>query len=200
MSRNRPKNIVIFSPPRTGSILIYNIIKILFDDGWNHIKHTHLFEYHTNNYYIVTYRDFRDSFLSFFRVQNIDINIDTLKKQEPLRQYAQLKEYLNKPNALLLRYESFYNDYDYVFDNFEKFFIIKINDKKREEVYNKINLNKAKEITSNLKDFQDIHGETQLHGEHIYHPEPGYWKEFDLECQEYITEKLKVYLEEWKYI
>jgi hypothetical protein len=79
----------------------------------------------------------------------------------------------------MLKYEKFLNDYDYIFDEFESFFQIKISSELRNSLTEKY---KIENVEKKFKggSFAEFDKKTQLHGNHIskFKGASGYYKTF----------------------
>jgi len=84
------------------------------------------------------------------------------------------KEYTGP--LLVLQYERFWDDYDYIFTKFEEFFDMTILEEIKTEIKNTTNRNVNKSIQERLKGVDDHDTETHIHGGHIFLAEPGYSK------------------------
>ena len=84
------------------------------------------------------------------------------------------KEY--KGPILVLQYEQFVNDYDYIFSNFEEFFDIEISEETKTEIKNATNRSSNKIIQENLKGVDAHDTKTHIHGGHIFTGEVGWSK------------------------
>ena len=82
------------------------------------------------------------------------------------------KEY--KGPTLVLQYEQFVNDYDYIFSNFEEFFDIEISEEIKTEIKNTTDRSANKTIQEKLKGVDEHDTKTHIHGGHIFLAEPGY--------------------------
>ena len=79
--------------------------------------------------------------------------------------------------TLVLEYEKFVDDYDYIFSNFEEFFDIEIPEETRTEIKNTTNRSSNKTIQEKLKKgFQTHDTKTHVHGGHIFTGEVGWSK------------------------
>jgi hypothetical protein len=74
---------------------------------------------------------------------------------------------------LVLQYEQFWNDYDYIFSEFEKFFDIIISEETKTEIKNTTSRDSNRVAQEKLKGFRQT-SSTQIHGGHIFLAEPGY--------------------------
>jgi len=75
---------------------------------------------------------------------------------------------------LVLRYELFWNDYDYIFTNLEDFFNITFSEETKTKIRNTTKRSVNKSIQKKLKKSDNYDFETHIHGGHIFLSEPGY--------------------------
>lgn len=118
-------SIIQFSPGRSGSTLIWNILKEFYPN----VLKVHNLRYSPNAKFISTIRDPRDILKSRLLIyekpithENIDIEINLMIKHG-LQDLLIIK---GKTNVLVLKYENFWNNYDYIFDHLEQFLNINI--------------------------------------------------------------------------
>lgn len=169
------KNISQFSPIRSGSTLVYNILREFFN-----VKKSHNISIKDNNYYVITYRHPYNSIISSLLRNNKIINVSNINDE--VKEYLKnggndlLKNDLLKKNVLLLKYEQFFNDYNVIYDELEGFLNIKIHESKRLQITKKYNVNSVKEIIKKYKTFAEYDKKTHLHGKHIskYNGETNY--------------------------
>jgi len=95
--------------------------------------------------------------------------------RQHLEDLEKIKKEYSGP-VLVLQYEQFWNDYDYIFSNFEDFFNITLTEETKTEIKNATNRSVTKSRQETLKgvDAHDI--ETHIHGGHVFLAEPGYSK------------------------
>lgn len=119
---------------RTGSTLIYRVLKEIFAN----VEKCHLPEVGpylgTDTKIVATVRDPVDSFISHVRVVNYPDSTPPIIPTESfsshmnrrLHDHKQFNKILdeNQDQILLLKYENFYDDFDYIFDKLEIFFDI----------------------------------------------------------------------------
>lgn len=198
MIRKINKRIIQFGPGRTGTTLIWQILNYIFGN----VEKSHNFINNKNGYNVVTYRDFRDSFLSVMRVYKYDLNVENIKNHFVngyKNQLDFLMEYKKRNNSIFLRYEIFYNNYDYIYDEIEKYFNIKLSEKEKVDITSYVSLEKNRNRSNKFETFNNYDPNTLIHGYHIYHPIPGYWKEVNKEYVEILNDLLHDYLKEWNY-
>jgi len=167
------KQIIQFGMIRSGSTLIYNILKEIFPNysvikthqypsKWSLIKRTPL---------VCTFRDPLDIICSSIKRYEKTPNRITIDQQiNELKifgfdDFIKLEKKYN--NKLNLRYKDFYNNQDFIFDKLENFFNIHISDKLRDEIKYKFSIKKVKEKISQLKNFEEMDNNTQFHGLHV---------------------------------
>lgn len=78
-----------------------------------------------------------------------------------------------KGPMLVLQYEQFWNDYDYIFSEFEKFFNITVSGETKTEIKNTTSRESNRAAQEKLRGFGQVNS-TQIHGGHIFLAEPGY--------------------------
>lgn len=218
-----PFKMVIFqiSPIRTGTTLIWRMLQKIFPQTKIY-RVNQLDDYvrekldeDSNIKVVSTIRDPRDTLCSYMTIwyelwQWIEIkschNIINKKKLEEsidfLRGYDggfdDFIELCDITDNLVLRYELFWDDYDYIFNEFEKFFNINIDNKMRIKLENECNVKAHKKIADKFDTFFPIENnidlETQIHGKHISDTNgaPNQWKNIiPEEYQEFVTDKFK---------
>ena len=166
--------IIQFGMMRSGSTLIFNILKEVF-----------------NNYIIIKTHQFPT--LKLRKIQNIplvctyrdplDIICSSIKRNTELPNRGVIKKHIkelkkhgfddfikletNYKNKINLRYENFFNNYDYIFNKLENFFCIKISKEFRFYLKNKFSINNVKEQIKNFNNFQEYDSQSHFHGLHI---------------------------------
>lgn len=214
------KPLILYSPVRTGSTLMFNFLRELFGDG---VIKTHVFPtddtfkkiktftddiFNTLSFplkpdefsMVVTIRHPLDSFASYIRHECKDKD----NKQEFDKLLNAIVEWSMKgladlekvPDRLVLDYRLFVEDFDYVFDRFEEFFSIEIDTGVRgilKERYNSHNV-QAKKIP--YKRIDDL--KYKFFDGHVSdnYANFGYYKEVFNEDQiKRATEKLQKYID-----
>ena len=119
-------NIIIFSPPRTGSTLVYNIFKSVFTDKV--ITKTHDFVYNINDLFVVTIRHPYNCILSILMCNEettdpVNNNNNLTNATNNFMKYGG-KDYINNitniltcKNIIVLNYDKFIHNYDYIKSN-----------------------------------------------------------------------------------
>jgi hypothetical protein len=158
---------------------------------------------------VSTIRDPRDTLCSYMIIRyelwsgNNIINKKKLDESiDFLRGYSggfdDFIELCNITDNLVLRYELLWEDYDYIFNEFEKFFNINIDNKMRIKLENECNVMAHKKIADKFDTFFPIENnidlETQIHGKHISDTNgaPNQWKNIiPKKHKGYVTDKFK---------
>lgn len=165
----RNKYVIQMSPIRTGSTLVFNLLrevlpqkKVLkkhqFSSGFGHCP------------IVATVRHPLDAIASVCRVGGIEISDQGLSKAT--RDFFEngaddLIRIKDRPNVLLLRYELFINDFDYIFTKLEQFFKLNISSVERSRLAKKYSIENAKKIAARFDRFSEWDLETQIHGNHL---------------------------------
>ena len=168
------RRIIQFGMIRSGSTLIYNILKDLFPDS--KINKTHNYSKNWKDTFfkvpiICTYRDPLDIICSSIKRNDqlasreiIDHHIEELKRYG-FDDFIKLEE--NYKNKLNLKYENFYNNFNFIFGELEEFFNIKISSELRSEIESKLSIQKVKEKIKEFKTFNEFDKNSHWHGNHI---------------------------------
>ena len=182
----KPFAMVQFSPPRSGSTLVFNLMREIFNNK-------KIFKVHTfrNMCYelpvVATYRHPLDSIASSIIRYDKEPTDEEIQRQIKIFNSQGLHNLIQASqmdNVLLLKYERFVKDFEYIFDQFEKFFKIKIPSEQRKALTEKY---KISNVEKQLKggSFSEMDKKTQLHGNHIskFKGASGYYKTFFSEEQ-----------------
>lgn len=184
--------ILQFSAGRTGSTLVFQCLREIFLDV-EKIHKKEMQESYENSTFdcVITERDRVDSFLSRVRCMNSDgdeerflRNIKDFKRltKVALDYKAELdyvdkikKEY--KGRKLILRYGDFFDSHDFIFDEFELFFDIKLYYETRLDIKKKTDRYSNSQIQQRLGgSFRKVDKDSLIHGNHIWSKEDGYSK------------------------
>lgn len=207
------KKIRLIAQNRSGSTFLLNVFNIIF--GKENVEAGHKIFGGINPPNVIVFRDTRDSFVSIARAHSkittneelkLPVDFSAINTKEGidkmlnfyhinymLESSLQCVDILKKSNnILILKYELFFNNYDYLFNMIESYFKIKISESKKNEVIKKTNITKMKEIQNTISDFATFDHETMIHGDHIHKGQIGGWREvIPKELHGYITDKLK---------
>lgn len=174
--------IIQFGPPRSGSTLVYNLLKELFPGKT--IEKTHVYnDKDAHLPAVVTYRHPLDSIASSLQRYKLAPTDENIEKQiAELANFGmwRVPEIMNSQQVLLLRYESFVGNYDVIFDGIERHFDIVVPPDRRRLLFERYSLSAIAERVSTMASFREVEPETHWHGDHISPNEgrPDYYKEF----------------------
>lgn len=205
---NPPQKIVIFSSSRTGSSLVYNIFRFLFEEDSKLFFHHNDFNLEkrvlkTHRYddmevaekediiYVYTLRNPMDASISNYRIcphkikNSRNFARDLINNQIARLLYAENLEKEGK-RVLRLKYEDFVDDIDFILDFIKDQFQISIDLRDKELIkkgYSKENIHLC---IKNLLDFKEYLPISGFHGKHVimehYTPPENflYWLEIYL--------------------
>lgn len=220
MTIKYPCAIELFSTHKTGSMLTYKILVALFCDGdENNNERVKVQKRHKPfkidlpfrdrpKYTVVTVRDFRDCVVSYWRALKNRKRMRPFRRDEIIHAYEKIAHEINfyleywqkieSGEALLLRYEEFVDNYDYIYDNLEGYFGIKISSSLRSDLSNHFSFNRHKKICDNLERWENESTEEHLRGRHVQSGRAGTWREFITEehielLNRLVGEPLKVF-------
>lgn len=206
---------------RSGSTLVWQIMKRLFHND-EKFRRTHDYiPFNPLNRVTITLRDFRDVLTSYWRVM-LATDSPTYEKdfeQGSIRQMTKeevdkysniilgnLNKHLNKMkedykgNYLLLRYEKFKDNFEYIFNELERFYNIKITRPEREELKREYTITRNKDRQKSHKTFATWDHVSKIHGRHIYDGNVGMWKKYvPEELHDYVNELFRDVLKTWGY-
>lgn len=196
--------IVQFGVPRSGSTLVYQILKKIID-----CKVIKVHDYLPGDIVVCTFRDFRDSVISNWRVVSNPDKNKKINREDIFNNFKHIEKSIyslnryksEKSNKILfLRYEDFVCDYSLIYNSISKTFGVSLDDNRIEKISIECSFKKNKDISSKYNSFREWDKDSQIHGLHLYKGEIGTWKEFVKESDEsYINGLLYSYLKEWNY-
>ena len=169
-------NIIIFSPPRTGSTLVYNIFKSVFTDKV--ITKTHDFVYNINDLFVITIRHPYNCILSILMCNEVTTepvnNNNNLTNATNNFMKCGGKDYINNitniltcKNIIVLNYDNFVHNYDYIFQIIENKIGMTISNSQKIKIYDKNNITSVNNLTNQFNSFNEYCSDTQYHGKHI---------------------------------
>ena len=209
-------SVVQYGMPRTGSTLIRRILYGVFPEYEQPSQHPPG-QFSNLDTLIISCRHPLDVLVSVIRV-NSDENGERISDGR-LNHYlphleSQYRKYLHdlssfKGHKLLLKYEKFWNNCDYVFDGLENFFNdtlgfkyhnpVEISKEKRANIKKICGIKNTKKIQDTLDNFDEVDEKTKIHGRHIATPKPFNYKKCLTDAQiNFLKEKLDEPIREWK--
>jgi hypothetical protein len=199
------KTIVQFGPPRSGSTLVYNILRDVFPKKYIEKRHT----YRHNDLkvpVVVTYRHPLDCIASSIQRYELTPTDEVIEQQISEFEENGIWDVLaikDNPNVLMLRYEEFVYDFEVIFNGIEKFFDIKIPLETRNVLTGRYQIEAVETIVEKMGTWAKYDKRTYWHGKHIsrYKGVPFYYKEFFQADQiAYLESVYKKFLLELNYI
>ena len=174
------KKILVFSAGRTGSTVVWQSLREIAPKA-EKIHTVEMVDYLSDSLdCIIVERDPVTSFLSYVRCEVFDGNTQRFLEciaATPLTDLVNIYkgklsavEYVKekyKGRTLLLHYDDFNNNYDYLFSQFEKFLNISIDEADRKKIIKKTDRNSNLKIQSTLTDFNSTDLDSSIHGNHI---------------------------------
>lgn len=186
-----PAGVRIFqiSPPRTGSTLIFNILQYLFEDtlAMHYTnRNKRVYKGHgsssirdDNIYFVSTIRNPLDALASWVCAnEKLDDNRRAIVNERKLMGHARfilshynsfyrLSKSLPSDKILILKYEIFDKNFEYVYSELENFFHISIDSQTRESINKYFNKDAMKSLASEYQSYNNYHPYIGIHGKHI---------------------------------
>ena len=177
--------VIQFSPPRTGSTLLWNTLRICFPD--EKVRKVHKLRVYEKKYrhapIVASIRNPLDSISS--SIQRYDKEPTDVVVRDQILEYEKqgmwdILEIMNKLKVKILKYEEFSFDFDFMFAELEDFFQVPIAAELKAEVADKYTIDRVKQRSENFGDFANYDQKDQIHGKHIsrYSGASGYYKEY----------------------
>lgn len=169
--RNKKTAIIQFSPIRSGSTLVFNILREIFPK--RKITKTHQLnkKEEQSATLVSTYRNPVDCIASNLLFLQKPATEDNIAEQiHLLKTYGlvQLCRMVDRENMVLLKYEDFYRDHSLIFSQLQAFFKIELTDQRQEEISEKYQVNRVKEqYTSQFSNAFEFDKTNHWHGNHI---------------------------------
>lgn len=163
----------LFSAPRTGSTLVYRIMNMILGK----VDKRHKYK---GERCVTTIRHPYNSMISTLLRHNKPLTRNNFKIMiggtTRTLNVLTSKEFLGKKN-LILKYEDFYKNHNYIIDEICKFYNVKITDEKRALILKEVSMENTLKIVSGIS-FSTYDKKTYLHGKHIskYKGETDYKK------------------------
>ena len=176
------KTIIQFGPPRSGTTLVYNILKDVFPNRSVETRH-----YYRNKDVrfpaVVTYRNPLDSIVSSILRYKKNPTEDVIKQQ--ISEFEKngiwtVFEIRDNKNVLMLKYEDFVTNFENIYNKLEIFFNINILNDTRNLITKNYNIRAVEKITSYMKSYEEQDKKTLFHGSHINinKGKPNFYKQF----------------------
>ncbi len=185
--------ILLYTPCRTGSTLVYNVLNYLCEDIlWipNEMEDKRVYKTHypdkkgilkkllldgRNVILVVTVRNPIDSAISFCNMLNVSYKNGAIHYAKVIaKEFIGIKKSINP--AIVLRYEEFNDNFPFLLDKIEELLKGNISWQTREEVEMLFSRRAMKAIADHLDTLENVDPLTQMHGKHV-----------DKELSEYIA-------------
>lgn len=196
--------VIQMSPVRTGSTLVYNLLRRVLTDKT--IVKDHKYRIAFGHLPIVaTVRNPFDAIASIIRVNNLSNDQNGVERAGRIFKDHGADDIIkirNKPNVLILKYEVFINSYHYIFSEIEKFMGISIPEDLKSELICEFDIDNAKKIARHNDRFGDYDSVTLIHGGHISEQakQTGYAvKLFNEQQTEFIVDAFSEYIQAFDY-
>jgi hypothetical protein len=165
------RNIIQISPIRSGSTLVYNILKILFPE--KQVIKEHNYEYNADDLFIITIRHPYNSIVSSINRYNLEINDITI--QDTIKEYLnnggnwliKNSELLLNKNCIVFYYYSFFNNFENIYSVLERRLKIYINASLKKKINDEFNIENVKNNIKKYNKFTEYNVITHFHGKHI---------------------------------
>jgi hypothetical protein len=200
----KTKEIIQFSPPRSGSTLIFNILREVFPT--KDIRKQHNYKYNISQCpVVISYRHPLDCIASSIQRYGLSPTDEVIKNQIVEFEKNGISDILkvkNKQNVLMIRYEEFVNDFDNIYNSIDDFFGTEISFEKRRVLTNRYQIENIEKIVESKNTFTEYDEITHWHGKHIsrYKGKPYYYQDFFQNDQiEYLKQVYRKYLTEFDY-
>ena len=181
--------IFVYSPYRTGSTYIFNVLRFLFEDeetknspDWgNENQGRVVCKYHSLNKLsnnvscFVTIRNPFHSFFSFYRIYLNSNKVESFSDGDLralvdsyMETWYQIESVISgKSNAIILRYEMFLDGIDFVFMCIESFYSIEIKDEDKLTIRKSLSLENVIANARKYNSFDEFDLGSLIHGNHI---------------------------------
>lgn len=179
------EKIFLLTPPRTGSTLVYNVLRFLFMDinekPWYHryqnlvIKDHDIHQFLPRFNYVVTIRNPVDACISLYRTSYPEDHAVIYEKMLDLSVNAQLKSFRSINKILerrykltVLHYEDFVDDFDFLLKSIESAFSFTILPEDKELLRKALSKKNVKAYTERFSGFEEYDHYSNFHGNHIH--------------------------------
>ncbi len=197
--------------PRSGTTVLRLILNYLFNDQkcfnnyeyrWSVIN-THGYEKinNKNNSVITTWRDPRDVLVSKIRVLGIKRSNHKAvmnQCQNILKNFNEIRKVEVENSTLILKYENWHDNFDYLFEVLEKEYNGKISKKVRDSVKSEFSKKSIIKKQKEFKGFDQFNNDTHIHGNHVHSGFKQWDKVFDKEQIKKINNKLAPVIKYWE--
>jgi hypothetical protein len=177
--------IIQFGPPRTGSTLVWNALRTAFPLASIPKRH-HLNRLELASWFpakiVCTVRNPLDAIASSIQRYQLEPTESVIDQQIREFDLNGMKEVVllgSRRNTLILRYEEYVNNFEFLFDRIECFFDHPVDADTRARFQDRFSISAVQRKSDAMGDFANFDREDQIHGRHIskFKGRPGYYTE-----------------------
>lgn len=167
MYERKIQGVIQFSPIRSGSTLVFNIIKNIFLKT----QKKHNFNYENNILYFISIRHPYNSIISSALRYNEELNKNNIEKH--INEYLKFggkvlaDENLNRDNIVLFYYEKFIDDINYIFNIIENKLNINLSINLKNKLIEELDINSIIKYSEKYNGFKEYDKNNHIHGNHI---------------------------------
>lgn len=190
--------ITVFSIPRSGSTLIWNITKELVGPNVQKIHHC---AGHDGRKTIIPYRHPYDSVVSHYNchdgetIQDFNKDIDML-----IPTFEDFLKYdPDADDVLFLKYEEFYTNPTRAIKSIALFLGVDVTDDRVQEIREKFCIANVRKIVERYDNFNQYDPKTHIHGNHIGNVKPNQWEYLSSVYKEVLYDRVGKYLDKMGY-
>lgn len=159
--------IIQLSPPRTGSTKLWNVLRMAYPDRQVIKSHGHV-PYDVGGVKLVmSIRNPLDAITSSIkRYEESDFDIHKHIDEFKSNGLSQLNNYISNDIGLVMRYEDFIFDWEYLFEKLEEY-IGPIDSELKEHIIEETSIERTKNVAKEFDTFNSYDSVTHIHGKHI---------------------------------
>ena len=165
--------VVQFGPPRTGSTLVWNAMRVMLPGRRipkRHDLNVLLRRGCFGSRIVCTIRNPLDAIASSIRRYKLEPSPGVIESQ--IREFQrngmdEMPDLVRRRNVLILKYEEFYRDFDRLFDPLEDFFGTSADAPLRERFKVEFDVRRIKQASEQLGEFGNFSSEILIHGGHV---------------------------------
>ena len=177
--------VIQFSPPRTGSTLLWNALLLCLPTK-KILKQHEISRFQKSRWnrspIVCSVRNPLDSIASVIQAHGQTPSDEVIREKTDIiaPAFRDVRDLLQQPRVKVLKYEDFAHDFPFLFREIEEFFGIAISEETRQAVRDKCSLSSVKAKAEQLGDFDNYDEEDHIHGRHVsdYEGASGYYSEF----------------------
>lgn len=200
--------IVQFGPPRTGSTLLWNILRTVCLS--QNVEKSHSLSVFQKSIFcksqiVVSIRNPIDSISSSIQRFETTPTIEIIENQLDMFEQNGIWDVIsikNRPKVLILKYEKFAHDWTYMFSELERFLELTIKEETKEACIAEYNIDSVEKKARSLGAFANYDKVNHIHGKHIskFRGAVGYGKNYlNKQMIDRIYERFEIFFKEFGY-